>query len=86
MQMGRVTSAGQLSVPAEIRRRWGASSVLIEDHGDHIVVRPAPEDPIAAARGALKGKLQHSSGELRRLAREDEARAEERKARLYGWK
>jgi AbrB family looped-hinge helix DNA binding protein len=87
MRMGRITRAGQLSVPAEIRRRWGASRILIEDRGDHIVLRPVPEDPIAAARGALKGKMRGlSSDELRRAAREDEARAEERKARLYGWK
>ena len=84
MQMGRITSAGQVSVPAEVRRRWGTSSVLIEDHGDHLVVRPAPDDPIAAARGALKGKGRGlSSDELRRLAREDEEAAEERKFRTY---
>ena len=85
MQMGRITSAGQLSVPAEVRRRWGASSVLIEDHGDHLVVRPAPDDPIAAARGSLKGKgLAISSDEARRLTRGEEREIEERRLRLLG--
>ena len=85
MHMGRITRAGQLSVPAEIRRRWGARKILIEDHGDHVVLRPASEDPIAAARGALKGKgLGLSSDEVLRLVREEERAAEERKLRLLG--
>jgi hypothetical protein len=53
---------------------------LLEDHGDHLVVRPTAEDPIAAVRGSLKGRLRHTTDELRRLAREDERHAEERKA------
>ena len=82
MHMGRITRAGQLSVPAHIRRRWGVTSVLIEDNGDHIVIRPAPDDPIAAVRGILKDRLPPSE-EIRRLVREEEAEIEERKA-LHG--
>lgn len=71
---------GQISLPAAVRRRWGTSVVSIEDHGDRVVVRPLPEDPIAAARGALKGRLP-STTVLRAEARRDEQLAERRRAR-----
>jgi hypothetical protein len=51
--------------------------VAIEDHGDYVVVRPQPDDPITAARGALKGKMA-STDELRAKARADEAAAPRR--------
>ena len=76
----KVTSAGQISLPAEVRRRWGTSRVRIVDHGDHLVVEPAPDDPIAALRGCfahLAGNL--TSDDFRRLAREDDDAAERRK-------
>jgi len=61
-----------------VRRRWGTSAVAVEDLGDRVVVRPLPDDPIAAARGALEGKLA-STASLREKAREDEAAAEPRR-------
>jgi len=51
--------------------------VRVEDHGDHVVIRPLPDDPIAAARGALKGRI--DTAKLRAEAREDEAAAEARR-------
>jgi bifunctional DNA-binding transcriptional regulator/antitoxin component of YhaV-PrlF toxin-antitoxin module len=78
MRMHRITTAGQVSLPAAVRRRWGTSVVAIEDLGDRVVVRPLPEDPIAAARGALKGRLGDSAA-LRARARRDEAAAERRR-------
>ena len=80
MELLKVTSAGQLSLPARIRRRWGTRRVAIEDYGDRVVLRPVPDDPIAAAAGALKGRIPPSN-ELRERAREDERRAEERRQR-----
>ena len=80
MQRALVTKAGQLSIPAAIRRRWNARAVLIDDLGDHIVVRPVPEDPIARFRGRFAGRGP-SSDEARRLAREEERRIEEAKER-----
>jgi len=73
----RVTTAGQLSLPADVRRRWGTSTVVLEDGGDHLVVRPVPDDAIAAARGAFAGRGQGlTSRQLKELAREDDLRAE----------
>jgi hypothetical protein len=54
--------------------------VSFEDRGDHLVVRPFPDDPIDAAYGSLKG-LGIRTDELRAIAREDERRAEERRQR-----
>jgi hypothetical protein len=62
-----------------VRRRWGTQAVALEDRGDHIVVRPLPDDPIAAARGALKGTV--PTEQLRAIAREEEAIAEARRWR-----
>lgn len=67
-------------MPATIRHRWGGSTLALEDHGDHVVLRPAPDDPIAAARGALKelaGGL--GSEEMRREARDEDGELERRR-------
>jgi hypothetical protein len=61
-------------LPAAVRRRWKTKNVRVEDHGDHVVVRPLPDDPIAAARGSLKGRV--DAAKLRAEARKDEAAAE----------
>jgi len=76
MKMAKITRGGQISIPSSIRRRWGTSTLALEDLGDRVVLRPAPDDPIAAARGALAGELSMSSGQLRVHAREAEAVAE----------
>jgi len=73
-----LTDAGQLSLPASVRRRWATKVVQLDDRGDHLVVRPVPEDPISAARGALKNSST-STKELRKRAREDELGAESRR-------
>ena len=52
--IAKVTTSGQVSLPAPVRKRWGTAQVVIEDEGDRVVVRPLPDDPIAAACGSLK--------------------------------
>ncbi len=78
MKKGRITAGGQVSLPASVRNRWRTRIVAFEDLGDRLIVRPLPEDPIAAARGALRGE-RASAADLRRRARQDEANAEERR-------
>lgn len=51
--VAKVTVNGQISLPAPVRRRWKAAQVVLEDLGDRIIVRPLPDDPIAAACGSL---------------------------------
>ena len=78
----RISKGGQISIPAAIRHRWATSTVALEDQGDRIVIEPAPDDPIAAAEGALAedyGEL--DLAKLRREAREDERVAEARRGR-----
>ena len=74
-----ISKGGQISVPAEVRKRWQTRRLQVEDRGDELVIRPAPDDPIRAARGILKDRLGRTSEELRRMVREEEAEVEERK-------
>jgi bifunctional DNA-binding transcriptional regulator/antitoxin component of YhaV-PrlF toxin-antitoxin module len=71
---------GQISLPAAVRRRSGTNVVSVEDEGDRVVVRPLPEDPVAAARGAFAGRI-GSTAELRKVARADDLAAERRRQR-----
>jgi bifunctional DNA-binding transcriptional regulator/antitoxin component of YhaV-PrlF toxin-antitoxin module len=78
MRIAKVTSGGQLSIPAAVRKRWGTSRVAIDDQGDRLVVTPLPDDPISAARGVFRGRIA-SSSDLRETARRDEAAAASRR-------
>jgi AbrB family looped-hinge helix DNA binding protein len=80
MKTTKVTRGGQVSIPAPIRRRWGTSRLTLEDLGDRIVLTPAPDDPIAAARGALARELSMSSERLREEARAADTAAEQRRS------
>jgi bifunctional DNA-binding transcriptional regulator/antitoxin component of YhaV-PrlF toxin-antitoxin module len=79
MKTTTISKGGQISVPAEIRRRWGATRLFIEDRGDALVLRPIPADPIGAAMGSLKG-VGAASDDLRRRARSEEAERDEERA------
>ena len=76
----KVTSNGQVSIPAETRNRWGADQVVVVDLGDRVVVRPLFEDGIAALEGKynLKGP---STERARSRSRREDAAAERRKSR-----
>jgi len=69
----RITAAGQVSIPAEVRDRWRAQTVAIEDRGDRIVLRPVPDDPIDALQGVLAAYATgaSSTAAVRRLRDED---------------
>lgn len=78
MKTATISRGGQVSIPAEIRHRWGVSRVILVDRGDAIELRPLPDDPIAAALGSLKGPGP-TTDEIRAQLREEEALAEARK-------
>lgn len=82
----RITTAGQVSIPAEIRARWEASTVAIEDEGDRIVVRPVPDDPISALRGSLSHlrRPDLTAAEAVRQARDDDVETEEERWKRLG--
>ena len=82
----RITGAGQVSIPAEVRHRWGTSTVAIEDEGDRIVLRPVPDDPIAALRGSLADlRTDVTATEAVRAARDQDIEIEEEKWKRLGW-
>jgi bifunctional DNA-binding transcriptional regulator/antitoxin component of YhaV-PrlF toxin-antitoxin module len=76
----KVSSNGQVSIPAEARARWGATRMLVLDLGDRIVMRPLPDDPLGEIRGKYRGRGP-STDEARREARAEEAEAEARRSR-----
>lgn len=75
----KISRGGQVSVPAAVRKRWGTSTVIAEDQGDRIVLRPAADDPLDAARGALQHLLQDAAPaeHLVRELREQDLSAEQ---------
>lgn len=79
MKRLKISAGGQVSVPATVRQRWNTRVVVADDRGDHLILRPAPEDPIEAARGAFKNPSGPTVDEMRKEAREEEWEAEERK-------
>lgn len=79
MKRLRISAGGQVSVPADVRKRWKTRVVVADDRGDHLVLRPTPEDPIEALRGAFENNSGHNADEWRQIAREEERRTEERK-------
>ncbi|MGI8478998.1 MAG: AbrB/MazE/SpoVT family DNA-binding domain-containing protein [Gaiellaceae bacterium] len=81
----RITGAGQVSIPAEVRHRWGTSTVAIEDEGDRIVLRPVPDDPVTALRGALAHLgTDVSSVDAIRKSRDADVEIEERRWQSSG--
>jgi bifunctional DNA-binding transcriptional regulator/antitoxin component of YhaV-PrlF toxin-antitoxin module len=76
-----ISSGGQISVPAAVRKRWGTRTVLAEDRGDELVLRPAPDDPIAAVRGIFAKEMsgRPTIDELRTGARAEDAELEWRR-------
>ncbi len=79
MRHVRISVGGQISVPAEVRRRWNTHRVSIDDQGDRLVIEPAADDPLSALRGSLEGRVDADSGSLRESARADESAAAERR-------
>ena len=65
-------------MPAEIRRRWRTTRVLVEDRGDSLLVRPIPDDPVGAAMGSLAGPGP-TSDEARAMLRDEETADEDRR-------
>jgi bifunctional DNA-binding transcriptional regulator/antitoxin component of YhaV-PrlF toxin-antitoxin module len=79
MKQTTISKGGQVSIPAEIRHRWGTSRLLVDDRGHELAYRPLPSDPIGAARGMLRrNDEQRASEDARRRTRAEERRSTER--------
>ena len=81
MKQATISKGGQVSIPADVRHRWGTNRVLVDDRGDELVFRPLPMDPIAAARGSLRGiaSSEPTSDAARRQTRDEEARVDDKR-------
>jgi AbrB family looped-hinge helix DNA binding protein len=74
----KVSSNGQVSIPAEARARWNVAQVVMVDLGDRVVLRPLPDEPVEELKGKYRRRGQ-SSDRLRRQSRiEDSARQRRR--------
>lgn len=74
----KVTRNGQVSLPAEVRHRWHTPAVLVVDRGKYVIVRPIPDDPVAALLGAHAGPGP-TTEDARATMREEEAAAEDKR-------
>jgi bifunctional DNA-binding transcriptional regulator/antitoxin component of YhaV-PrlF toxin-antitoxin module len=74
----KITSSGQISLPADVRRRWGVTRVRLVDHGDHVTLEPIPDDVFAATFGLFAGPGP-TSDQMRQMERDAEAEREERR-------
>ena len=75
MVTARVTSKGQVVIPAKIRRRLGiekGTQLIIEERGDEIVIRPVTAAYFERFAGILKGKGSLCEELLRERARDRE--------------
>jgi AbrB family looped-hinge helix DNA binding protein len=74
----KISSNGQVSIPAEARARWHADRVVVVDLGDRVVLRPLPDDPVGALVGKYRGRGP-STEQARRRARAEDTAIERRK-------
>ena len=74
----KVSSNGQVSIPAEARSRWKADQVVVVDLGDRVVVRPLPQEPVDELRGKYR-RRGPSTDRARRRARSEDVDAERRR-------
>jgi len=82
MPMVRVSTKGQIVIPAEMRRQFGIKPGTIVDlsaEGNKIGLRPLPEDPVEASFGAFAHLESMLPGLLQ--DRREEREREERKAK-----
>ena len=55
----RMSSKGQVVLPAAVRRKYGLSAgdeLELADAGDHLVVWPAAPDPVTRLQGFLSAR------------------------------
>jgi AbrB family looped-hinge helix DNA binding protein len=58
MPVVQISPKGQILIPKRIRERYGVKPggmVQILEESEGIVIKPAPDDPVEAACGFLKG-------------------------------
>jgi hypothetical protein len=44
MKRFKIVNGGHVNLPADVAERWRTRFVSLEDHGDHVVLRPAEDE------------------------------------------
>jgi hypothetical protein len=44
MRRFKIVNGGHVNLPTEIADRWRTRFVSLEDQGDHVILRPAPDE------------------------------------------
>jgi AbrB family looped-hinge helix DNA binding protein len=73
MSFAQISSKGQILIPKRIRKKYGVKpggKVHILEQTDGIMIKPAPEDPLEAACGFLKGDFSLTDDLLKEHAQE----------------
>lgn len=81
MTTTKVSSKGQVVIPAEIRKRLGirkGQQLIVETQGDAIVLRPATKAYFASLAGILKGEKSLTAELLAERARDKAGENRER--------
>jgi AbrB family looped-hinge helix DNA binding protein len=73
----KISSNGQVSIPAEARARWNVEQVVMVDLGDRVVVRPLPDEPVKELRGKYR-RRGTKSDRIRLQSRIDDATQDRR--------
>jgi bifunctional DNA-binding transcriptional regulator/antitoxin component of YhaV-PrlF toxin-antitoxin module len=85
----KITSNGQISLPAEIRKRWNdelgdngaVDVVLVHDTAHGLIIRPFDPEAVRKLMGKYARPGQQSSEEGRRQARLEDAEREDARDR-----
>ena len=70
----KVSSNGQVSIPADARARWKTDRVVVVDLGDRVILRPLPPEPVAQLQGKYRGRGPNSERARRQSRIEDASR------------
>jgi AbrB family looped-hinge helix DNA binding protein len=79
----KVSTRGQVSIPAELRKKYNIEpETMLEwiEDGNAIKIIPLPKDPIAAFRGAGRGRYTSQKLLKDRLKERSEETSRDRKA------
>ena len=76
MELARMTSKGQLTIPVSIRKKFGIGTgdqLLFYEHDGHIILAPVTPASLAAAQEAAAKQHIYTLDEIRSIARSQNA-------------
>jgi len=77
----KISRNGQISIPADVRKRWNTDRVIVMDTSDGLIVRPFDPDFVSSLRGKYKPLVTETSDEMRRAVRQEQTEQEDERDR-----